>query len=320
MNAASPAIPPDAGYAPEPYAPADILRLVRAYNVEQSGPGVPTERGSFGTWGPQDSSQQFLLERVPVRRKKGRQGSDLEVAPISTEKGTALAVDGLVGADIDFWARIGERHGLHAAALDDAAHPSVRFMPRRSDSKIPVGLSSLYVMQGWTELKDRYDLVFAGDRNYDHYGVVARSGGPMPSNHILGVIADHLLTHRTEWKPALAIARTVAGSGIIDRVAVYRGCRLHEMPAGAKWFVAGLNAVMLGFAAEERAGATFLVRSGQVWTTNEDGIPTALLSVKIAARAGRNAAELNAESGASFNRIERSAPSRRTRSQAGDRG
>jgi phosphoglucomutase len=44
----------------------------------------------------------------------------------------------------------------------------------------------------------------------------------------------------------------------------------------------------LGFAGEESAGATFARLSGNVWTTDKDGIVSALLSAEITARTGRD--------------------------------
>jgi phosphoglucomutase len=62
------------------------------------------------------------------------------------------------------------------------------------------------------------------------------------------------------------------------------GRRLYEVPVGFKWFVSGLLDGSLGFGGEESAGASFLRRNGEVWTTDKDGIVPALLSAEITAR------------------------------------
>ena len=51
----------------------------------------------------------------------------------------------------------------------------------------------------------------------------------------------------------------------------------------------------LGFAGEESAGASFLRRDGTVWTTDKDGIISALLAAEITARVGRDPGEIYGE-------------------------
>ena len=64
------------------------------------------------------------------------------------------------------------------------------------------------------------------------------------------------------------------------------GRKLYEAPVGFKWFVNGLFDGSLGFAGEESAGATFLRRNGAVWTTDKDGLTSALLAAEMTARTG----------------------------------
>lgn len=220
--------------------------------------------------------------------------------------GLHLAVDALGGAGIGYWARISERYGLDLTVLDDTADPTFRFMRRDWDGRIRMDPSSPYAMQGLVGLKGEYDLAFACDTDHDRHGIVTRGAGLMPPNQYLAVMADHLLTHRPEWKREAAIAKTVVSSGIIDRVAARRGGRVYETPVGFKWFVEGLSTGALAFAGEESAGASFLEKGGHVWTTDKDGIAAALLSAEITALAGRDPAELyagiTAELGMSFYR------------------
>ena len=61
-----------------------------------------------------------------------------------------------------------------------------------------------------------------------------------------------------------------------------------EVPVGFKWFVAGLIDGTLGFVGEESAGATFLRKNGQVWTTDKDGLIPGLLSAEMTARTGKD--------------------------------
>jgi phosphoglucomutase len=82
---------------------------------------------------------------------------------------------------------------------------------------------------------------------------------------------------------------------MIDRVTAKLGRKLHEVPVGFKWFVAGLLDGALGFGGEESAGATFLRQDGTVWTTDKDGIVPAMLAAEITARMGRDPGEIYGE-------------------------
>jgi len=75
---------------------------------------------------------------------------------------------------------------------------------------------------------------------------------------------------------------------MIDRVAAGLGRPLMEVPVGIKWFQPGLTAGELGFAGEESAGATFLKRNGEVWTTDKDGIIMGLLAAEMLAVTGKD--------------------------------
>ncbi|MBW2208611.1 MAG: phosphoglucomutase, alpha-D-glucose phosphate-specific, partial [Deltaproteobacteria bacterium] len=63
-------------------------------------------------------------------------------------------------------------------------------------------------------------------------------------------------------------------------------------PVGFKWFVEGLIDGSYGFGGEESAGASFLRKNGEVWTTDKDGIIMDLLACEITARTGKDPGEL----------------------------
>src|SRR2546428_9299653 len=152
--------------------------------------------------------------------------------------------------------------------------------------------SSSYAMQRLIGLGDRFDIAFACDTDHDRHGVVTRSTGLLPANHYLAVAIHHLCPHRPQWSADAGVGKTVVSSGMIDRVSAKLGRRLHEVPVGFKWFVAGLGDGSLGFCGEESAGATLLRRDGTAWTTDKDGIVLALLGAEIMAGARRGPGEL----------------------------
>jgi len=207
----------------------------------------------------------------------------------------SLGVDPLGGAGVHYWGPIVERYGLNLTILNQTVDPTFRFMPLDWDGRIRMDPSSPYAMQTLIGLKESFDIAFACDTDYDRHGIVAKSVGLLPPNHFLAVAVSYLFRHRPKWRGAAAIGKTIATSRMIDRVAAKLGRKLYEVPVGFKWFAGGLNDGSLGFAGEESAGASFARMDGSVWTTDKDGIISALLAAEITVRMGRDPGELYAE-------------------------
>jgi phosphoglucomutase len=206
-----------------------------------------------------------------------------------------LAVDPLGGAGVHYWAPIAERYGLNLRVVNDAVDPTFRFMTVDWDGRIRMDPSSPYAMQRLIGLKDRFEVAFACDTDHDRHGIVTRSSGLLPPNRYLAVAVFYLFQHRPKWRPDAAVGKTVVSSRMIDRVTSKMGRKLYEVPVGFKWFVEGLLDGSLGFGGEESAGASFVRRDGSVWTTDKDGIVSALLAAEITARLGRDPGEIYRE-------------------------
>ena len=206
--------------------------------------------------------------------------------------GVSMGVDPLGGAGVNYWQRIADRYGLNLTVVDDAVDHTFSFMSLDWDGKIRMDPSSSYAMQRLIGLKDKYPVAFACDTDHDRHGIVTRSAGLMQPNHYLAVAIDYLFQNRPGWAAGTGIGKTLVSSQMIDRVAKKLGRKLVEVPVGFKWFVDGLYDGSLGFGGEESAGASFLDRSGKVWSTDKDGIIAALLSGEITARTGKDPAEI----------------------------
>jgi phosphoglucomutase len=204
-----------------------------------------------------------------------------------------IGVDPLGGASVAYWRPIAERYGLAQLQLvNDTVDPTFRFMSIDWDGKIRMDPSSRYAMAPLIALRDRFDIAFANDTDADRHGIVTRTAGLMPPNHYLAAAIAYLFAHRPRWRADAAVGKTVVSSAIIDRVAASIGRRLYEVPVGFKWFVPGLLDGSLGFGGEESAGASFLRKDGQVWTTDKDGIILGLLAAEITARTGHDPSQL----------------------------
>ncbi|MEO7320991.1 MAG: phosphoglucomutase (alpha-D-glucose-1,6-bisphosphate-dependent) [Nitrosospira sp.] len=206
-----------------------------------------------------------------------------------------MGADPLGGAGVHYWGAIAERYKLNLAVVNEIVDPTFRFMTVDWDGKIRMDPSSPYAMHGLIDLKDRFDIAFACDTDHDRHGIVTRSTGLLPADHYLSVAVHYLFQYRPKWSIDAAVAKTVVSSQMIDRVAAKLGRKLYEAPVGFKWFVDGLRDGSLGFCGEESAGASFLRLDGTVWTTDKDGIISALLSAEITARMGRDPGELYRE-------------------------
>jgi phosphoglucomutase len=208
------------------------------------------------------------------------------------DSGVRMGVDPLGGAGVHYWAPIAERYRIDLAVISEEVDPQFGFMSVDWDGKIRMDPSSSYAMQRLIGIKDRYDVTFACDTDHDRHGIVTPHAGLLVANHYLPVLIDYLFKHRPQWSLGAAAGKTVVSTVLIDRVAKRLGRNLYEVPVGFKWFVDGLFDSSLGFAGEESAGASFGRIDGTVWTTDKDGIVSALLSAEITARSGRDPGEL----------------------------
>ena len=214
--------------------------------------------------------------------------------------GLKLGVDPLGGAGVSYWAPLAEFYGLDLEVVNPYVDPTFSFMPVDRDGKIRMDCSSPYAMAGLIALKDKFDIAFGNDPDYDRHGIVTPRAGLMNPNHYLTVAVWYLFQHRSHWPETAAVGKTLVSSAMIDRVAAYLGRPLKEVPVGFKWFVEGLLAGTYGFGGEESAGASFLRRNGSVWTTDKDGFIMDLLAAEIIARSDRDPGEVYRELEARF--------------------
>jgi phosphoglucomutase len=322
------------GYTPTPVVSRAILSH-NAYRMSGLSDGIvvtpshnPPEDGGFKynppTGGPAEtavtewiegranqllSSVSTSVARIPYERARraattraydyvGRYVKDLDsVVDMNAIRDAHLkiGVDPLGGASLAYWRPIADRFGVDLEIVNDRIDPTFSFMPLDWDGKIRMDCSSPYAMADLVALKDRFDIAFGNDPDADRHGVVTRQAGLLPPNHYLASAVSYLLAERTNWRPHVAIGKSVVTSSMLDRVAAKLAHPVLEMPVGFKWFVPGLLDGSLAFGGEESAGASFLRNDGTVWTTDKDGIVMNLLAVELLACTGRDPSELYAQ-------------------------
>ncbi|HOU00685.1 MAG TPA: phosphoglucomutase (alpha-D-glucose-1,6-bisphosphate-dependent) [Anaerolineaceae bacterium] len=215
-----------------------------------------------------------------------------------------IGADPLGGSGIAYWEPMAEMYGLNLEVVNKRIDPTFSFMTLDKDGKIRMDCSSPYAMASLVAMKDDFDIAFGNDVDFDRHGIVTPSVGLMNPNHYLSVAIWYVFQHRPAWSATAAVGKTLVSSSIIDRVARKIGRKLCEVPVGFKWFVPGLLDGSIGFGGEESAGASFLRKNGQTWTTDKDGIILDLLAAEILAVTGKDPGlhyqALEAELGGSF--------------------
>ncbi len=198
-----------------------------------------------------------------------------------------IGVDPMGGSGIEVYKKINEIYDLKLDIVNPYVDETFSFMTLDHDGKIRMDCSSPYAMASLISLKERYDIAFGNDTDFDRHGIVTKNTLMNP-NHYLSVAIWYLLQNRENWNKELKIGKTLVSSSMIDRVVESLGRKVLEVPVGFKWFVDGLIEGKIAFGGEESAGASFLRKDGKVWTTDKDGIILNLLSAEITAKTGKD--------------------------------
>ena len=282
--------PSDGGfkYNPPNGGPADTS--ITAW-IERRANQLLAAPGDIRRWPWERSVRAANVHRHDYRAPYVNDLGDVIDMEAIRSSGIRIGADPMGGSGIAYWEPIAERYGIDLVRVSATLDPSFRFMCVDKDGKIRMDCSSPSAMAGLIGLKDRYDIAFGNDTDFDRHGIVTPSVGLMNPNHYLAVAINWLFTNRPGWPTSAAIGKTLVSSSMIDRIAADLGRTLCEVPVGFKWFVDGLLDGSFGFGGEESAGASFLRRNGTTWATDKDGIILALLAAEITACSGRDPGE-----------------------------
>src|SRR5690625_7493721 len=130
---------------------------------------------------------------------------------------------------------ITEYYDLNFDIVNPAVDPTFRFMTLDRDGKIRMDCSSPFAMAGLIGLKEKYDIAFGNDTDFDRHGIVTKDGLMSP-NHYLSVAISYLFRNRMQWGESPAVGKTVVSSSMIDRVAESLKRELAEVSVGFRWF------------------------------------------------------------------------------------
>ncbi|SMG05546.1 phosphoglucomutase [Corynebacterium pollutisoli] len=216
------------------------------------------------------------------------------------DSGLSIGADPMGGASVDYWGAIADTHKINLTVVNPEVDATWRFMTLDTDGKIRMDCSSPDAMASLIANRDKYDIATGNDADADRHGIVTPDHGLMNPNRYLAVAIEYLFANRPEWAADTAVGKTLVSSSMIDRVVAKLGRKLVEVPVGFKWFVPGLIDGSVGFGGEESAGASFLRRNGQVWSTDKDGLILDLLAAEITAVTGKTPSQRYAELAAEY--------------------
>jgi len=126
-------------------------------------------------------------------------------------------------------------------------------------------------------------LGLATDGDGDRFGIIDGNGAFITPNELIPLLADYLAESRG-WTEGLA--RSVATSHLIDRVAESRGLKLYETPVGFKYIGELINKDEIILGGEESAGLSIKGHYPE-----KDGILACLLAAEAVAVRGKSLTE-----------------------------
>lgn len=241
-------------------APAlpEITKRIEELYESGSGP-ADSEGGSVEDFDPRPAYLEDLRTKIrfdAIAEAKGR-----------------YAYDALWGTGRGYLDRILRDYGLEVETIHDWR--DVTFGGRSPEpSEKQVGeLVKAVKSKGLT-------LGLATDGDGDRFGIIDSNGDFIQPNHLIAVLTDYLAESRG-W--TLGVARSVATSHLVDRVAASRGLKVFETPVGFKFIgeLINLDEIILG--GEESAGLSIRGHFPE-----KDGILACLLAVEAVTVRGKS--------------------------------
>ncbi len=126
-------------------------------------------------------------------------------------------------------------------------------------------------------------LGLATDGDADRFGVIDAGGEFITPNQLIAILTDYLAESRG-WKEG--VARSVATSHLVDRVAEARGLKLYETPVGFKYIGELINKGEVILGGEESAGLSIKGHYPE-----KDGILACLLAAEAVTARGAGLTE-----------------------------
>lgn len=134
-------------------------------------------------------------------------------------------------------------------------------------------------------LDQKLALGVSTDGDADRFGFIDRDGSFVSANHVLALVLDYLCETRAGWKGG--VARSVATTHLLDKIAKSYGREMFETPVGFKFIGELINEDKIILGGEESAGLTIKGHFPE-----KDGILACLLVVEMVAARGASLGEM----------------------------
>lgn len=184
--------------------------------------------------------------------------------------------DALWGTGRGYLDKILRDYGLEVETFHDWRDVTFGGMSPEPGEKQTVELVEAVKTKGLT-------LGLATDGDGDRFGVIDSNGEFIQPNHLIAILTDYLAESRG-WM--LGVARSVATSHLVDRVAKERGLRIYETPVGFKFIGELINKDEIILGGEESAGLSIRGHYPE-----KDGILACLLAVEAVTVRGKSLTE-----------------------------
>lgn len=146
-----------------------------------------------------------------------------------------------------------------------------------------------------TVLRDGCHLGLSTDGDADRFGIVDRDGSFVEPNQIIALLVDYLAESRG-WTDA--VARSVATTHLVDRVAARRGIKVIETPVGFKYIGKLIDEDAISIGGEESAGLSIRGHFPE-----KDGILACLLVAEMVATRDASLREMLADTYAQVGKL-----------------
>ncbi|MGE0101957.1 MAG: phosphoglucomutase/phosphomannomutase family protein [Blastocatellales bacterium] len=231
--------------------------------------------GSYSFHPSQSASDPVMID--PIEDYLADLATKIDFDRIS-KAGLKLAYDPLWGTGRGYLDAVLRRHGCDVQTVHD--YRDVLFggySPEPSERNL-AEMSRLVVDQGLA-------LGVSTDGDADRFGFIDRDGSFVSANHVLALVLDYLCETRAGWSGG--VARSVATTHLLDRIAKRYGREVHETPVGFKFIGELINQDRIILGGEESAGLTIKGHFPE-----KDGILACLLVVEMVAARGASLGEM----------------------------
>ncbi|MEN3005725.1 phosphoglucomutase/phosphomannomutase family protein [Dehalobacterium formicoaceticum] len=183
-----------------------------------------------------------------------------------------IVVDPMFGAGIDYLDQIFEEAGCRVLTINNYRDPLFGGSMPEPSAKVLTKLKSRVLAEG-------ADLGLALDGDADRFGIIDSNGEYINANRVLYMLYYHLLDVRKCRGP---VARSVATTHMLDRMAEKYGYQAEETPVGFKYIGEAMRIRGSVLGGEESGGLSI---HGHI--PEKDGILAALLMAEIRAIHGK---------------------------------